>query len=68
MNRPSVAGAVLQTPPSLIAQLHIEPNESHFYHGPDDSRAMVMWPPIQGISQYLTNRQEQTCLQGLQLE
>ena len=36
---------------------------SHFYHGHDVSRAMVMVPPKEGSSTFQNNRQEKTCLQ-----
>ena len=28
-------------------------NSTYFYHGPDVSRAMVMWPPIQDVTDTL---------------
>ena len=36
-------------------------NITTFYHGPDVSRAMVMWPLKRTLAIISLNRQEQTC-------
>ena len=54
--------------PSVLPYRHFQEFCLCFYHGPDVSQDMVMWPPCCHVSHHLTNRQDQTCLQGLQLE
>ena len=58
---------------AIVHQFNIDGNitpreKNYFYHGHDVSRAMVMWPPLRGVTHLSLNRQEQTRLQGLHLE
>ena len=31
-------------------------HQYHFYHGPDVSRAIALWPPIRGVTKYLKSQ------------
>ena len=42
-----------KNPEKKLAYARYTPLYVHFYHGPDFSRAMVMWPPIRVVTHSL---------------